>query len=224
MTSIDGQERDQRELQARLLWFRSDHPDAEIETELVVAEEEMAVCRATLRTASAGSAASHGSALRELAGAAYVEVAEDHALSRALAAMGYGTMTAAEGTTAEEDDDDTSSPYSPPIDLVSARSLLREEAETDEDDDSEPAPQPIRQSRPESGRSSEDTSGGDEGGDGADVSWNKFWSWARPRGYTSARELNALLGVDDVLAYTPREVRQMLVKYELENPPGGQEE
>lgn len=215
MTGLDSAGGGRGELQARLLWFRSDHPDAEIETELVVAEEDMAVCRATLRTSSAGAASGHGIALRDSNGATYVEVAEDRALSRALTALGYG---------AQEEANAGDGPHtipSPPIDLVSARSLLREEQDSGDEDEQPAAPQPLRQEQTES-ESDTEASDGSPSTDGADVNWNKFWAWARPRGYSNARELSELLGVE-VLAHTPREVRQMLVKYEMDNPPGGDE-
>lgn len=216
MAGFNSRDRDRRELQARLLRFRSEHTDAEIETELVVAEEDMAVCRATLRTGSSGSASSHGIAFRASSGEEYVEVAEDRALARALTSVGYGAIS---GDESDEDD----AAYSPPIDLISARSLLRDESEAQEieSEGSSPPPQSIRQTRQEADPPKDES---EEPGDGADVSWNKFWSWARPRGYTTAKDLNELLGVDNVLAYTPREVRQMLVKYEMDNPPGGQDE
>lgn len=205
---------DRGDLQTRLLWLRSEHPDAEIETELVVAEEDMAVCKATIRTGPAGGATAHGSAVRATAGADYVEIAEDRALARALIAVGFGAVSG-------EDADEDGSSFAPPIALVSARSLVRDEPQSGEPEESGPRPQPIRQSKPEPEAPPEES---DDGADGADVSWNKFWAWARPRGYTTAKELNELLGVDNVLAYTPREVRQMLVKYEMDNPPGGLDE
>lgn len=213
MTGREDRDRERRELRSRLLWFRAEHPDADIETELVVAEEEMAVCRVTLRTAAAGSSTAHGSALRPEDGSDYVEIAEDRSLLRALAAIGFGAAAGVESGPEEKS-------YAPPIDLVSARSLLREEAqESDETEYSEPPERrPEREERPRPPEADGQES------DGADVSWNKFWAWARPRGYTSANDLNELLGVDNVLAYTPREVRQMLIKYEMDNPPGGPDE
>jgi len=200
------------ELAARLLWFRTDHPESDIESQLVVSQDSLAVCRVTLRTTSVGSISSHGSAWLDDDGAAYVETAEDRALSRALAVLGYASAQAEDGFDQSEDEQTV------PIDLVSARSLLREEPAPERYYENEQAPQPIRETQdPETEpRSGEDS--------GADVNWNKFWTWARMRGYKTAKELNELLGVDNVLAYTPREVRQMLVKYELENPPGGQDE
>ena len=210
MSDRIGESAQHMTLPARLSWFRADHPDAVVVTEMVVAEKDMAVCRATASTSTAGSVTSHGSALREEFGSVYVEAAEDRALSRVLILMGYGA----------DDHDVESEPAatSVPIDLVSARTLLREEAPAESDDEPSEEPQPIRQPPPQQPNQEI------ESDEGADVTWNKFWNWARPRGYSSARELNEMLGVDNVLAFTPREVRQMLVKYEMDNPPGGQDE
>jgi hypothetical protein len=212
MTGVNSEDRDQNTLQARLLWFRSDHPDAEIETELVGAKDDIAVCRATLRTQTGGSASSHGSALRDSTGAGYVELAEDRALTRALIALGYGDVQPESSV----DDDDEPATALPPIELMSARSLVREEPETAETEYEEPQtrPQQIREERPARETASDD---------GADVNWTKFWTWARRRGYRDANQLSELLSID-VLARTPREVRQMLTQYELDHPPGGESE
>jgi hypothetical protein len=219
MTGSNSEIRGSGELTARLLWFRSDHPEGEIETELVVAETDMAVCRTSLRTQTAGSASAHGSALRDETGARYVEIAEDRSLARALTALGYGSLAE------DSDEDDEANEPAPPIEMVSARSLLREDPVEPEYREPQRIPQQIRETAPESGPEAQADETKDETkNEGADVSWNKFWTWARQRGYTNARELNELLGVDNVLAFTPREVRQMLVKYEMDNPPGGQSE
>ncbi len=212
MTGINNEDRDQNVFQTRLLWFRSDHPDAEIETEIVVAEDDIAVCKATLRTQTGGSASGHGSALRDSTSTGYVELAEDRALTRALIALGYGE-TQPESSVDEPGDSATALP---PIELMSARSLVREEPEATETGYEEPQakPQQIREERPAREASSDD---------GADVNWTKFWTWARRRGYRDANQLSELLSIN-VLAHTPREVRQMLAQYELDHPPGGETE
>ena len=213
MSGTQPESGDQHGLIARLHWFRADHPDSEIETSLVHVDASMAVCRALLSTGSSGAASGHGSALREDSGPGYVEVSENRALSRALTALGYGATTA-EDVQATDD----GPPPAVPIDMVSARTLLREEAPAEQYDEPANVPHPIRAA------TQDKPAEAPEENSGADVNWNKFWTWARQRGYTTAKELNELLGVDNVLAYTPREVRQMLVKYEMDNPPGGQDE
>lgn len=194
----------------RLLWFRADHTDSEIETELVISDAGTVVMRAILRTREAGQATGHGSASREEDGPGYVEAAEDRALSRALTNFGYHNDPPFEVAR------DNEGAGAVPIDLVSARSLLRDERSGYEPGrgDADPPPQPIHQP----------AESGDDDDSGPDVNWNKFWNWARPRGYTNAKDLSELLGVESVLAHTPREVRQMIVRFEMDNPPGGPEE
>ena len=218
MTGAQRDPDEQDALTSRLLWFRSDHPDAIVETEMVVAEEAMAVCRATLQTSDSGTATGHGSARHEEVGSFYVEEAENRALARALTMLGY-TVGNDQEIQIHQDEDAAAPPV--PVEMVSARTLLREEPDEafePEQVQQQDAPRPIRE--PEQQQPAQEA---DED-EGANVNWNKFWNWARPRGYTSARELNEMLGVENVLAFTPREVRQMLVKYEMDNPPGGQDE
>lgn len=179
-----------------LLWFRADHPESEIETEMVISDAGYIVVRAILRTRDAGAVSSHGSASRDEDGPNFAELAEDRALARALLAFGYAGEPDALAEIEVEDD----GPVEIPVEMVSARTLVRED----------PPPPAFESPEPD-----EDP--------GANVSWTKFWNWARPRGYSNARELSDLLGVENVTALTPGEVRQMLVRYEMDNPPGGQE-
>ncbi|HTE87202.1 MAG TPA: hypothetical protein VK821_21030 [Dehalococcoidia bacterium] len=79
------------EVKWRLLWLRTDHPEAAIETELVSHQEGMAVFRARVTIPAGGSATGWG---HETAAGFedYLEKAETKALGRALAALGYGTQ------------------------------------------------------------------------------------------------------------------------------------
>jgi hypothetical protein len=82
---------DYLEVKWRLVWFRNEHPDGHIETELVSHDGTMAVFRARVSVPNAGSATGWGSEsaddFRD-----YLEKAETKALGRALAALGYGTQ------------------------------------------------------------------------------------------------------------------------------------
>ncbi|HEU5424016.1 MAG TPA: hypothetical protein VFU72_10780 [Nitrolancea sp.] len=82
---------DYLEVKWRLVWFRSEHPDGAIETEMVSHDGNMAVFRALVRVPNGGSATGWGSEsaddFRD-----YLEKAETKALGRALAALGYGTQ------------------------------------------------------------------------------------------------------------------------------------
>jgi hypothetical protein len=89
LTDLDG--RDYLEVKWRLLWLRTEHPDAQIETELVKHGNGLALFRARVAVPGAGIATGWGSEtaddFRD-----YIEKAETKALGRALAALGYGTQ------------------------------------------------------------------------------------------------------------------------------------
>jgi hypothetical protein len=82
---------DYLEVKWRLVWFRSEHPDGVIETEMVSHDGTSAVFRARVQIPGGGSATGWGSEsaddFRD-----YLEKAETKALGRALAALGYGTQ------------------------------------------------------------------------------------------------------------------------------------
>lgn len=82
---------DYLEVKWRLVWFRNDHPDGQIETQLVSHDGNMAIFKARVTIPDAGSATGWGSEsaddFRD-----YIEKAETKALGRALAALGYGTQ------------------------------------------------------------------------------------------------------------------------------------
>jgi hypothetical protein len=84
-------ESDYLEVKWRLLWLRTDHPDAAVETDLVSHVDSMAVFRARVSIPGGGSATGWG---HETAAdfEDYLEKAETKALGRALAALGYGTQ------------------------------------------------------------------------------------------------------------------------------------
>src|SRR4051812_2493784 len=79
------------EVKWRLLWLRTEHPEAIIETQLVKLEERDAVFKARVTIPGGGSSTGWGS---ESAGdfRDFLEKAETKAIGRALAALGYGTQ------------------------------------------------------------------------------------------------------------------------------------
>jgi hypothetical protein len=89
LSQISG--RDYLEVKWRLLWLRTVHPDAAIETELVRDDGANALFRARVTLPSGGSSTGWGSESYQDFGD-YVEKAETKALGRALAALGYGTQ------------------------------------------------------------------------------------------------------------------------------------
>ena len=91
LSKFDG--RDYLEVKWRLLWLRSQHPDARITTEIVQHNEEsgFALFRAEVEKPDGGKATGWGSeTVRDFHD--YVEAAETKAIGRALAALGYGTQ------------------------------------------------------------------------------------------------------------------------------------
>jgi hypothetical protein len=91
LSKFDG--RDYLEVKWRLLWLRSEHPDARMTTEIVQHNEEggFALFRAEVEVPGGGKATGWGSeTVRDFHD--YIEAAETKALGRALAALGYGTQ------------------------------------------------------------------------------------------------------------------------------------
>jgi hypothetical protein len=79
------------EVKWRLVWLRSEHPDASIETELVSHANSEAIFRASVTIPDGGSATGWGSEDAQSFGD-YIEKAETKAIGRALAALGFGTQ------------------------------------------------------------------------------------------------------------------------------------
>lgn len=83
--------KDYLEVKWRLLWLRTEHPEAQLTTELLRLEEGYAVFRATVSIPEGGSATGHGS--EEASDFPdFLEKAETKAIGRALGALGYGTQ------------------------------------------------------------------------------------------------------------------------------------
>lgn len=77
----------------RLVWFREEHPDWAIETELLMNTDQAAVAKAVIKDATGRTiATSHKEeSLKDFA-AGHREKAETGAIGRALALCGYGTQ------------------------------------------------------------------------------------------------------------------------------------
>ncbi|MBI2863268.1 MAG: hypothetical protein HYX94_01735 [Chloroflexi bacterium] len=89
LTKLKG--KDYLEVKWRLLWLRTDHPEALISTELVRLEDGLAVFKSKVTIPGAGEATGWGSETSQDFGD-YIEKAETKSLGRALAALGYGTQ------------------------------------------------------------------------------------------------------------------------------------
>lgn len=84
--------KDYLEVKWRLVWFREDHPDFGIHTELVEMDDKHAVFKAAITNAE-GRLVSSGTgseSIRDFGD--FIEKAETKAVGRALAMLGYGTQ------------------------------------------------------------------------------------------------------------------------------------
>ena len=137
------------EVKWRLLWLRTDHPDAEIETEEVASGEDWVKFRARVSIPGQGSATGHARQTAKDFPSGWYERTETKALGRALVCLGYGTQCATEF----DDDAESGQPAADtPIEFP------------------RPRPRPVREravERPEPSRARTATT------------WNDFWSAVR---------------------------------------------
>src|SRR3990167_6510925 len=89
ITKVSG--RDYIEVKLRLVWLRTDYPDASIETEHIELTNTRAVFKASVTLSSGASASGYGSETPGDFGG-YIEKAETKAIGRALGALGFGTQ------------------------------------------------------------------------------------------------------------------------------------
>ena len=83
---------DYLEVKWRLVWLRTEHPDAEIDTQLMThPSEPEAIFKCTIVIPGGGKASGWGSETPSDFGD-YLEKAETKAIGRALAALGFGTQ------------------------------------------------------------------------------------------------------------------------------------
>jgi hypothetical protein len=84
------------EVKYRLVWFREDHPDWSIETELINVTDVSAYARASIRDESGRIIATSHKFERIQGFPDFIEKAETGAIGRALALIGYGTQFCAD--------------------------------------------------------------------------------------------------------------------------------
>lgn len=89
LTLVTGKE--YLEVKWRLVWLRSEHPDATLVTRMVSHKDNMAVFKAEVAIPGGGAATGWGSEDAKGFGN-YLEKAETKAIGRALAALGFGTQ------------------------------------------------------------------------------------------------------------------------------------
>jgi hypothetical protein len=186
----------------RLLWLRKEHPDAEIVTELVQHDPQLAIFKATVTVPTGGKATGYGS---ETASdfPDFIEKAETKAIGRALNALGYGAQFG-----------EAQRPEDPVPDRVPAQ----------HDRQGAPAARPValprRDERPanlaqaRSGPSGETSAAAPSPAAAdqelVDYSWSAFWPWARERGLNGPREIENLIG-QQVAGLSPAELRDFIL-------------
>jgi hypothetical protein len=186
----------------RLLWLRKEHPDAEIVTELVQHDPQMAIFKATVTVPSGGKATGYGS---ETASdfPDFIEKAETKAIGRALNALGYGAQVG---------------DFQRPEDVVPERGpeLPGRKAA--------PAARPVALPRRDERPAKLPETGSESAGKApaaatlpaapdqelVDYSWSAFWPWARERGLNGPREIENLIG-QQVAGLSPSELRDLIV-------------
>lgn len=89
LTRVNGSE--YLEVKWRLVWLRDQHPEAQLETDLINHGDDFALFRAKVTLPSGAVATGWGSEHRDDF-RDYIEKAETKAIGRALAALGFGTQ------------------------------------------------------------------------------------------------------------------------------------
>ena len=89
LTDIGG--KDYLEVKWRIAWFRDQHTDGIIETEMTHHDDSQAIFHAKVSIPSGGAASGWGSETASDYGD-FIEKAETKAIGRALAALGFGTQ------------------------------------------------------------------------------------------------------------------------------------
>lgn len=84
------------EVKYRLVWFREEHPDWSIETELVSVTDKSACAKATIKDSEGRLIATSHKFENERGFPDFIEKAETGAIGRALALIGFGTQFCAD--------------------------------------------------------------------------------------------------------------------------------
>ena len=189
----------------RLLWLRKEHPDAEIVTELVQHDPQLAIFKATVTVPTGGKATGYGS---ETASdfPDFIEKAETKAIGRALNALGYGAQF---GDLARTDEPPSASardrrgqPAAP-----MARPVPRPRRAERQEPRSEPQPERVA---PPPVAAADLPSPAATDPELVDYSWSAFWPWARERGLNGPREIENLIG-QQVAGLSPADLRDLIV-------------
>lgn len=227
-----GGVQDYLDVKFRLLWLRREHPDAEIITEHIRIDENIAIFRATVSIPGGGKATGHGSeTAKDFPD--YIEKAETKALGRALNALGYGAQFA-EG----EDPANTSAPSRvrppaaetgvpvapPPVSEPAVPvSATPPERSPEHRPAAPPRPAPVTPVRTGERRAPSSPAptqaqpkreapvqGSEPEPPLEDYSWTAFWRWAREQGFDKKAAIEEFLG-RPIQNLSPAEVRQLII-------------
>lgn len=214
----------------RLLWLRKEHPDAELITEMVEHDPQMAIFKATVTLPTGGKATGYGS---ETANdfPDFIEKAETKAIGRALNALGFGAQFGERGdepasmpATRPAQERPVSRPVSAPAAPVplnrakpASRPAPRQETPaaapaSAPEPAAAPAPLRERQARPapETAPTAPVSAVHAADADLAEYSWSAFWPWARERGLNGPKEIEAVIG-QPVAGLSPAELRTLIL-------------
>ncbi|MDQ2655403.1 MAG: hypothetical protein M3Z20_20425 [Chloroflexota bacterium] len=213
----------------RLLWLRKEHPDAELLTEMVEHDQQMAIFKATVTLPTGGKATGYGS---ETATdfPDFIEKAETKAIGRALNALGFGAQFGERG-------DDTATmpagrpgqerPAARPVSVAPAPVPLNrpQQAGRPSARPDAKAAGPVREAAPAPAQMREHPARpapevapaaptpapapGASDADLAEYSWSAFWPWARERGLNGPKEIEAVIG-QPVAGLSPAELRTLI--------------
>lgn len=215
----------------RLLWLRKEHPDAELITEMVEHDQQMAIFKATVTLPTGGKATGYGS---ETANdfPDFIEKAETKAIGRALNALGFGAQFGERG-----DETSATPPGRPvqdraasrpaavppaPVPLNRAQQAPRPAVRQDLEAagparESVPAPAPLRERpartapevAPVAAAPAATPTASTPDTELAEYSWSAFWPWARERGMNGPKEIEAVIG-QPVAGLSPAELRSLI--------------
>lgn len=200
---IDEQSSD-RGIAALLRRLRTEHPDAQITTELVRLDETLAVVRAAIVLPNGGSASGYGAS--SAGGHESVEAAELRALSRALAVLGYGAVAESRPAVAPA----PAAPAVPEPTRVPVEQTVPEPVRVPVESAERPPVEtvrPVPPSAPAPVQTATASSGDDPPLE--DYSWTAFWGWARGLGYQNKAAVEELIG-ESITSLSPAQVRNLI--------------
>lgn len=211
----------------RLLWLRKEHPDAELITEMVEHDQQMAIFKATVTLPTGGKATGYGS---ETANdfPDFIEKAETKAIGRALNALGFGaqfgersdeTSAMPPGRPVQERQSSRPAAVQPaPVQFTRPQQIARPAPRPDSEAagvvrEVAPAPAQLRERparpAPEVVPAAASPAATASETDLAEYSWSAFWPWARERGLNGPKEIEAVIG-QPVAGLSPAELRSLI--------------